>query len=125
MAIDSMALYLGNIGNEDCGFTVGMKYKIQDFEDGYIGVYDNHDVYRYIKNDSFHKFKLHCEDEYFVTETECVVMPHSDDKSPKLRYYINGHEVDMVEFGNVRHIVRQLDYDDVKCDTINFEVKYQ
>lgn len=123
--IDSKALYLGNIGNEDCGFTVGKEYKLNDFGEGDFGTYDDYGVYRYIKNGEFHKFKLHCEDEYFATETECAVMPLSDDKSPELRYYINGHEVGMVEFGNVRYKVLELDEDGVKCDTIKFEVKFE
>lgn len=47
------------------------------------------------------------------------------DKKPELRCYINGREVDIIEFENVRFKVRQLDEDGVKCDTIKFEVKFQ
>lgn len=58
MTINSKVLYLGNTDNEDCGFTPGNEYDAYDFGDGYIGVYDNNDVYRYIKNGAFHKFDI-------------------------------------------------------------------
>lgn len=125
MTIDSKALYLGNTKNEDCGFTVGKEYKIHDFGSGYIGVYDDNGYYRYIDNGAFQKFKTHDEHGYFVTKTECAVMLPGHDKKPEIRYYINGHEVDVIEFGNVRYAVNQLDEDGVKCDTIKFEVKFE
>ena len=125
MKIYSKALYLGNTDNEDCGFTPGMKYRIHDFGDGYVGVYDNYDVYRFIKNGEFHKFEIRDEGCSLVTEIECAVMPPRDDKKPELRYFINGHEVGMIEFENVRYKVDQLDEDGVKCDTIKFEVKFE
>ena len=123
--IHSKALYLGNTNNKDCGFTVYKEYDIYDFEDGYIGAYDDNDSYLYFKNGAFHKFKLHDGDIYFITETQCAVMPPSDDKKTELRYYINGHEVEMIEFENVRYTVDQLGKDGVKCDTIKFEVKFE
>lgn len=126
MARTSKAVYLGNIGNEDCGFTVGKEYDVHNYEteDNYIGAFGDDGGYRHIKNGAFHKFGL-LDDDHFVTETECAVTPTLNDEKPKLRYYINGHEVDMIEFENVRYKVDQLDEDGVKCDTIKFEVKFE
>lgn len=124
MARTSKAVYLGNIGNEYCGFTVGNDYEIYDFEDGYIGVRDNNGTHLCIKNGASHKFGL-LDDDHFITETECAVTPTLNDEKPKLRYYINGHEVDMIEFGNVGRTVYEFDRDGVKCDTIKFEVKFE
>ena len=70
--IYSKALYLGNIGNEDYGFTVGKEYKIYDFEDGYILTRDNNGAYCYINNGKFHKFDIREKVEGFVTENECA-----------------------------------------------------
>lgn len=123
--IYSKALYLGNIGNEDRGFTVGKEYKINDLGEGDIGTYDDYGVYRYTENGEFHKFRLLEVDDSFVTETECAVTPTLSDEKPKLRYYINGNDVDMIEFENVRHKVLELDAYGVKCDTIKFEVKFE
>ena len=126
--IYSKALYLGNIDNEDCGFTVGKKYRVNRFDtedENYFWCVDDHDGYRYIKNGEFHKFKLSDDDDHFVTETECAVMPPSDDKNPGLTYYINGHEVDEIEFGSVYRTVYELDRDGIKCDTIKVEVKFE
>ena len=128
--IYSRASYLGSTNNENRGFTVDKEYKINDFGDGYIGVFDDYGVYRYIENGEFHKFRLHKfrlleVDDSFVTETECAVTPTLNDEKTKLRYYINGNEVEMIEFENVRFTVEQLDEDGVKCDTIKFEVKFE
>lgn len=125
MAHTSKAVYLGNIGNENCGFTVDKEYKINYFSEGDIGTYDDYGVYRYIKNGEFHKFGIREEGEGFVTENECASKATDNNKKPYLRYYINGHEVDVIEFGNVGRTVYELDRDGVKCDTIKFEVKFE
>ena len=123
----SKAVYLGNINGDYCGFfTVGGQYDIYDSGDDYIEVIDDDGCYRQIKNKSYHKFKIKNGDcDCFITETECAVTPSGNDKKPELRYYINGHEVDMIEFANVRYTVDQLDEGGVKCDTIKFEVKFE
>ncbi|QXV81831.1 hypothetical protein bas03_0004 [Escherichia phage JulesPiccard] len=125
MTNTSKAVYIGNNDDKYCGFTPGNEYDVCVLDDGFLGVYDDDDIHRCIKNGTLHEFKLDCEDGHFVTETECEVMPPIDNKKPELRYYINGHEVDMVEFGNVRYTVEQLNEDGVKCDTIKFEVKFE
>ncbi|WWD13262.1 virion structural protein [Escherichia phage RobRod40] len=124
----SKAVYLGNTNGEYYGFTVGNTYSVKYFEaisENCFWCSDDDGVYRYVKNGPLHKFKLSDEDGYFVTEAECEVMPPIDDKKPELRYYINGHEVDVIEFGNVGRTVYELDRDGIKCDTIKFEVKFE
>ena len=126
--IYSKALYLGNIDNEYCGFTVGKKYRVSRFDtddENYFWCVDDHDGYRYIKNGEFHKFDIREEGEGFVTETEHEVVSSGVDKNPGLRYYINGHELDEIEFGSVYRTVYELDRDGIKCDTIKFEVKFE
>lgn len=118
------AVYLGNTNDEYGGFTVDKEYEIHDFVDGYVGVYDDNVSYRYIKNGEFHKFGFLSEDD-FVNETECAATATRKDKKPYLRYYINGHEVDVTEFESVGRTVYELDRDGVKCDTIKFEVKFE
>ena len=126
MTTKSKAVYLGNINGDHCGFTVGEQYDVFDAVDDYIEVIDDDGCYRKIKNKSYHKFKIsNGAYDCLITEGECAVMPISDDKKPKLRYYINGHEFDMIEFGNVRRTVYELDRDGIKCDTIKFEVKFE
>ena len=61
----------------------------------------------------------------FVTETEREVVSSGVDKNPGLRYYINGHEVDVIEFRNVYRTVYELYLDGIKCDTIKLEVKFE
>lgn len=121
------AKYLGNTNNEYAGFTELKQYEAYDYGDGFIGVYDDSGTFRQVKNDAFHNFKIinNDDDECFVTETKCAVMVPAIDEKPDLRYYINGHEVDMIEFSNVRCQVLELDEDGVKCDTIKFEVKFE
>ncbi|QGH76704.1 hypothetical protein [Escherichia phage BEK3] len=127
MGRTSKVVYLGSNTGECGGFTVGKEYKAYNYntEYNYISTYDDKGSYRQIKNGAFHHFKLHDEDDHFVTETECAVMQPSEDKKPSLIYCINGHEVDMIEFENVRHKVLELDAYGVKCDTIKFEVKFE
>lgn len=121
MARTSKAVYLGNIGNEYCGFTVGKEYDVRNYEtgDNYIGAFGDDGGFRHIRNGAFHEFDIREEGEGFVTETSGV------DKNPGLRYYINGHEFDEIEFGSVYRTVYELDRDGIKCDTINFEVKFE
>lgn len=123
----SNAVYLGNTDGEYCGFTVGKEYAVHNYdtEDNYIAAFGDDGGYRQIKNGAFHLFMINGEFDGFVTETECEVRATHNDKKPDLRYYINGHEVDMIEFENVRYKVEQLDEDGVKCDTIKFEVKFE
>lgn len=118
------ALYLGNTYDECCEFTPGREYDFCDLGDGFIGLCDDNDTERCIKNGAFYKFKLINEDN-FVTENECAVIASRSDKKPGLRYYINGHEVDEIEFGSVYRTVYELDRDGIKCDTIKFEVKFE
>lgn len=121
----SKAVYIGNTDDKYCGFTVGKKYDVRNYEDdNYIGAFGDDGAYRHIKNGEFHKFRI-IDGGDFVTENECAVKDSRDDKKPELRYYINGYEVDMIEFANVRYTVDKLDEDGVKCDTIKFEVKFQ
>lgn len=127
MTINPELLYLGNDDEEYCGFTVGNKYKALRYntEDSYIMAFDDNSACRHIINGVFHKFKILDDDDDFVIENESSCMASVGDKKLELRYYINGHEVDIIEFGNVRYTVDQLDEDGVKCDTIKFEVKFQ
>lgn len=127
MARTSKAVYLGNIGNEYCGFTVGKEYDVHNYETryNYIGVFGDDGGFRHIRNGAFHEFDIREDGEGFVTETECAVMPPSEDKNPGLTYYINGHEVDEIEFGSVYRTVYELDRDGIKCDTIKLEVKFE
>lgn len=124
MTTKSKAVYLGNTDGEYCGFTVGKEYEvyIYDAEDGYMCAIADDGGYRYINNGAFHKFGIH-DDEDLVNEAECSCV--ETEPKAKLRYYINGHEVDSIEFGNVGNIVCRLNEDGVKCDTINFEVKFE
>ncbi|QXV76136.1 hypothetical protein bas01_0005 [Escherichia phage AugustePiccard] len=126
MTKKSKAVYLGNTEGEYYGFTVGNEYDVHNYEteDNFIGTFGDDGGYRHIKNGAFHKFEL-LEDYDFVTESECAVMPLSSDKQPELRYFINGHEFNKIEFENVRYTVNQLDEGGVKCDTIKFEVKFE
>lgn len=120
------AVYLGNTIGEYCGFTVDKEYDVHNYEteDNYIEAIDDDGTYRHIKNGVFHKFGLLNEDD-FVTEIECAATATENNKKPYLRYYINGHEVDVTEFGSVGRTVYELDRDGVKCDTIKFEVKFE
>ena len=119
------ATFTGSVNGKHPGFTVGKQYDIKDYGDDYISTYDDDGCYRAVENGAFHKFVIHKESQDFVTETERSSIASVGDKKPKLRYYINGHEVDMIEFGNVRYTVDELDEDGVKCDTIMFEVKFE
>lgn len=121
----SKAVYLGNTDDKYWGFTVGKKYDVRNYQDdNYISVFGDDGGYRHIKNGEFHKFRIIDVDD-FVTENECAVKESRDDKKPELRYYINGYEVDIIEFANVRYTVDKLDDGGVKCDTIKLEVKFQ
>lgn len=128
MKSTSKAVYLGNTNGEYYGFTVGNTYSVNYFEivgENCFWCSDDDGVCRYIKNGAFHKFEI-CEDgEGFITEAECADIASVEDKEPKLRYYINGHEVEVFEFEDVRVKVGKLDHDGVKCDTIKFEVKFE
>ncbi|AAZ29285.1 JK_35P [Escherichia phage Jk06] len=119
------ATFTGCADEKHPGFTVGKQYDIEDHGDGYISTYDDDGCYRAVENGAFYKFELLDGDQSFETETDCAGAASYGDKKPRLRYYINEHEVDMIEFGNVRYTVDQLDEDGVKCDTIKFEVKFQ
>lgn len=127
MESTSKVVYLGNTDYEYHGFTVGKEYKAHNYntEDNYISTYDDNGSHRRINNGTFHKFILLDDDEGLVNETDCAVAAPDNDKRPNLRYYINGHEVDAIEFENVRHKVLELDDYGVKCDTIKFEVKFE
>lgn len=127
MARTSKAVYLGNTGNEYCGFTVGKEYDIHNYEtgDNYIGAFGDDGGFHHIKNGAFHQFDIREGGEGFVTENEHEVVSSGVDKNPGLRYYINGHEVDKIEFGSVYRTVYELDRDGIKCDTIKFEVKFE
>lgn len=122
MKINSKAVYLGNTDNEYRGLTVGKEYKIRDFGDGYIGTYDDNDCYLYVLNGKFHKFGIHDGYDGFVTESKCAVMIT---EKPGFKYYINGHEVDLLEFDKARSHTVELARLGVKCDTIKFEVKFE
>ncbi|APU93236.1 virion structural protein [Escherichia phage vB_EcoS-IME253] len=118
MARTSKAVYLGNNDDVYYGFTVGKEYEIVSYtDDDLILIVDDDGECRGINNGAFHKFEL--------SVTECAAAATGNNKRPDLRYYINGHEVDMIEFENVRYKVDQLDEDGVKCDTIKFEVKFE
>ena len=125
MTTKSKAVYLGNTHGYHCSFTVGKEYDVCDFKGGFIELYDDNGNHRLVKNGAFHEFNLLGVDDSFVTETECEVVSSGVDKNPRLRYYINGHEVDEIEFGNVRRTVYELGRDGIKCDTIKFEVKFE
>lgn len=122
MTINSKALYLGNIGNENCGFTVGKEYKIHDFKGGYIVVCDDYDNYRRINNGAFHKFCLLKDDDglkvtipdEFITKEE-----------KQFKYYINGEVVTKVKFDDTLLCVKEFKSDGVDTSSIKFEVKFQ
>ena len=120
------AVYIGNDEGGYYGFTVGREYEaISYVNDSNLWVVDDDFCPRNIKNDAFHKFDIREQGEGFVTENECAVKATDNNKKPYLRYYINGHEVDVIEFESVGRTVYELDRDGVKCDTIKFEVKFE
>ena len=83
MTTKSKAVYLGNTDGDYCGFTVGKEYDVCDFEGRFIELCDDNDNHRWVKNGALHEFDLLGVDDSFVTETECAVMPPSDDKKTK------------------------------------------
>ncbi|CAJ42226.1 virion structural protein [Escherichia phage Rtp] len=118
MARTSKAVYLGNNDDVYYGFTVGKEYEIVSYTgDDLILIADDDGECRGINNGAFHKFEL--------SETECAAAATGNNKRPDLRYYINGHEVDLLEFDKVRSHTLELAHLGVKCDTIKFEVKFE
>lgn len=124
MATKSKAVYLGNTDGEYYGFTVGNEYVITHY-DGYIDISKDDGRCFIVKNGVLQKFGICDVDEGLVSKTDCAAMPLSSGKKPELRYFINGYEIDMIEFANVRHKVLELNEGGVKCDTIKFEVKFE
>lgn len=120
----SKALYLGNTYDECCEFTQGREYDFYDLGDGFIGLCDDNDTERCIKNGTFYKFKLINED-HFVTETECASMQPSADKKPEFRYYINGEVVTKVKFDDTLLCVKDFESSGFDTSSIKFEVKFE
>ncbi|GCG54547.1 hypothetical protein [Escherichia coli] len=119
----SKAVYLGNIGNENCGFTVGKKYDVHNYEDdNYIGAFGDDGGYRHIKNGEFHKFEIL--EEIGVLKFK-IQYEFIEAKSKNLKYFINGVKFSRDEFSEIKQHVSNLESDGVKCDTIKFEVKFE
>lgn len=112
---------------EACGeFTIGKHYRIEpyyDVEGIFIAIDDKGYRIFFKKGDDYYDFEFLIEDEQ-LSHNE-LLGDACNDKKPKLRYYINGHEVDKIYFENVRYEVGRLDKCSVKHDTIEFEVKFK